>query len=493
MPTELGFLSLLPSLLAIILAIWTKRVVPSLLAGLGLGYVLLAEGNPLEAGISLFLALVRIFQEPSNVYVLLFTLLMGALTALLEQSGGMAGFRAWIDNRLRHFSQLRAKQRIVQLMAMACGTLLFIETNISILTTGTLFRPLFEHLRLSRAKLAYLCDTTSAPISVLFPFNAWGTFIMGTLVINGFDSPFLVLFSSITWNIYPLLAVGILLATILSSWHFSAMRHATDPPLTKQSKQIENEKASAKAPSQEAQLNPRPSWQARNMLFPLLAMLCGLPLFMLYTGWNQVEDPSLQGWQYLKEAFFAGEGAWSILMSSVLGLLVAAFWYRVQRLLSLRELFQTAKKGIIGMRHMALLIWLAFALTGLTKELHTGAYLASLIDSPFAAPLLPAAFFLLASLISFSTGTSWGTFAIGLSFVLPMCHALGADPVVCVAAVLGGGVFGDHCSPISDTTLISSVAAKCSHIVHVSTQLPYALLAGGLSLVFYIILGLLGS
>ena len=209
---------------------------------------------------------------------------------------------------------------------------------------------------------------------------------------------------------------------------------------------------------------------------------------MIYTGWSEVEA-GVPFFEHLKEAFLHGEGARSVFVAALIGVLTAVLFYRRQRLFSVTQAFRYVGQGAMKMRTLALLMLLAFALGALSKELQTGAYLAGILHEHVHFVWIPALFFVLSCLISFSTGTSWGTFAIVLSLVLPVTQATGADAAFCVAAVLGGGVFGDHCSPISDTTLISALAADCKLISHLNTQLPYALLAGAFSCVLYVAWG----
>ena len=487
MDSEYGFLSLLPSLVAILFALTTRRVLLALLLGLWGGYLILSAGDPLEATLQTVSALAATLESASNSYTLLFTFCIGALVALFQYSGGLSGFVVYVSRYLRRVSDSRAQSRVVQGIAACMGALLFVETNLSILTVGMLFRPLFDHLRLSREKLAYICDSTSASSCILLPFNAWGAYIMSVLLLSGFESPLSVLLQSVLFNFYPLLALLLLFTSIFFGFEIGAMRKAR--PTTGSS--IDSS-VSSSVDSQTPQLLPTTDSPPRvhNMLLPLSFMVFSMPFFMVYTGWSEVST-ELPFLQKLRDAFLQGEGAFSVLLAALFALSFAFLWYRRQRFFSLREACRKAEQGAIDMRLMALLMLVVFALGKLCKTLQTGEYIAGLLQGWISPGLLPLLFFLFACFVSFSTGTSWGTFAIALPLVMPVCVATGVDPRLCVAAVLGGGIFGDHCSPISDTTLISSLAAGCSHINHVRTQLPYALLSGILTALLYLLLGFL--
>ena len=518
-----GFLSLAPSLIAILLAILTRRVLLSLLLGLWTGYLIIAKGDPLSATLGMVEAIAATLASLSNTYTILFTLSIGGLVALLQYSGGVEGFLRYISAQLQRIPPRMSRSKLSQSMAIAMGMVLFIESNVSILMVGTLFRPLFDHIRVSREKLAYLCDSTSAPVCVLFPFNAWGAYILGILALNGFEDPLSVLLSSMVWNLYPILALLLLWATVIFGFELGGMRSLAKGTTSSGAPQVDAVKGTTSSGSPEAKkgllysprvLKPR----ARNMILPLMLMLVLMPLLMVYTGWSLVDEPLhlwahtdwnlvdkllylwahmdwnlvdklLHLWAHAQKAFLEGKGAFSVLMSSLFSLGFSLLWYRKQGICSWKEGFTQVEKGAMDMRTLAVLMLLAFTLGSLCKELQTGAYLASIIQGHVSSMWVPALFFVISGLISFSTGTSWGTFAVTLSLVLPVAEATGANTVLCVAASLGGGVFGDHCSPISDTTLIASLASGCRHISHVRTQLPYALLAGAITVLLYILLG----
>jgi len=485
-----GILSLLPPVIAIFLAIKTRQVYLSLITGIFLGYLVLASGNPWTAFLDTLEGLVTVFADAGNTRTILFCALVGGLLILIKRSGGVEGFLQFIHHRLLKHSDNSATK--VQLIAYITGLVVFVETSISALTVGSIFKPMFDKLKISREKLAYLTDSSSAPSSILIPFNAWGAFIMGLLMADGFTDPFGAMIKALPYNFYPILTVVIAFIVIGRNWNIGPMRQAEQMA-----------KISEGIPSgQSAELN-QDDWmdtpvipgiqpKSRNMLLPLGTMILSMPIILVYTGWEIISiEPNLSLGQKIFGAMGAGSGSKAVLTAVVLSLLVAAFLYKVSGIMRIKEWMEYTLKGSAAMLPLATLMLLAFAIGDICRLLGTGPFVASIASSWLNPALLPALVFLATSFIAFSTGTSWGTFAIMMAIALPISADLGANTSMVIAAVLGGGVFGDHCSPISDTTIISSLASGSEHIAHVRTQLPYALVAGGLSTGLYIFLGLM--
>lgn len=487
-----GFLSLLPPVIAIFLAIRTKQVFVSLIIGIWLGYIILAGWNPFIGSLNTVQAMVDVFKDDGNTRTVIFTLLIGALIGFIQRSGGVEGFITYVNGKLEKASTNDPEKKglYVRLLAGVTGMLIFVESNISVLTTGTLYRPIFDQLKISREKLAYICDSSSAPSCILIPFNAWGAYIMGLLVMQGFERPFAVLFSSIAFNFYPLLAVAILFWVIITNRDFGPMKKA-EKRAREEGKVIAD--GSTPMVSEEITVIPpvegKPQ-RAINMLVPILTMVLTMPAFLVYTGWSSVSWSASPGFfEVVFEAIGGGSGSASVTYAVLSALSIAAIMYGAQRLMTGKEMIDLTLKGMSGMITMALLMVLAFAIGSLCKTLGTGLYVAEVTKGWLSPALVPAIVFGVSCFIAFSTGTSWGTFAIMISIAVPMAQAFGTDTTLAVAAALGGGVFGDHCSPISDTTIISSMASASDHIDHVRTQMPYALLAGAITVVLYVIVG----
>lgn len=485
---EYGFWSLLPPLAAIVLAIRTKQVYLSLMTGIWLGWMIIHHWNPLTGTLATIQALVDVFKDAGNTRTIMFSALVGALIIFIQKSGGVQGFIHFLDKKLSRYEG-RNNRRMVQLISVVTGIVVFVESSISVLTVGALFRPIFDKLRISREKLAFLADSTSAPVCILIPFNAWGAFIMGLLLTQGFDRPFQVMMSSMVYNFYPMLALLMVLFIILSGRDFGPMKRAEQRTLEgtlmwPDARPMVSDEITAVEPV--TGIIPR----TRNMIIPIAVMVFMMPVMLVYTGWPEagIQD------NFFSTAMLAigqGSGSTSVLVSVITAILVSMLLYRIQGLFKIPEMVDLTMKGISGMMPLALLMLMAFAITAVCNELGTGRYVAEITRSWLSPGLVPFVIFLTSCFIAFATGTSWGTFGIMIAIAVPMAQSLGADVLLVIAAVLGGGVFGDHCSPISDTTIISSMASACDHIDHVRTQLPYAVVSGGIAACGYLILGLL--
>ena len=466
--SEPGWISLLPPLLAIVLAIWTRQVYLSLSAGIWLGWTILESWNPLAglaAGID---ATVAVFGDPGDTKVLLFTLVIGALIATVEASGGVRGFVAWLER-----NEWVTNGRRAQLLAWVVGVVVFIESNITVLVAGAVSRPLFDRFRVSREKLAYLIDSTSAPVCILIPLNAWGAYNLGILSGLGVTDPLGVFVRAVVLNFYAIAAVLLALATALWGIDLGPMKKAEDrtrrgellwPGATPV---VDEEVLSPKARAE-----PRP--RVANMVVPIGAMVLMMPVGLLVTGAGDLT---------------AGSGSTSVLWAVMAGLATAWLLLLGQKACDVHELVRIGLKGAGGLVPLALILLLALALGDVANALGTGRWVAQVTAGALPPVVFLPLVFLVAAGIAFSTGTSWGTFAIMLPIAVPAASALGLPLAPFVAASLSGGVFGDHCSPISDTTIISSMAAATDHIDHVRTQLPYALLAAAAATAGFVALG----
>lgn len=490
---EYGFLSVIPPIVAIILALRTKQVYIALLFGIWFSWLIIKSWNPLEGTLAMIEGLVNVFQSAGNTRTIMFSALVGALLIFIQYSKGVEGFINLINKKLEKLEDKRTgySRVMVQVLATFTGLLLFVETSISSLTVGTLYRPIFDKLKIPREKLAYIADSSSAPSSILIPFNAWGAFIMSLLLIQGIDKPFSVLMASIKYNFYPLLSIAIVFIVVFTKKDFGPMKKAekrtkeTGELMHKNSKPMISDVITS-FPSKEGV-----EAKAYNMIVPLLVMVCMMPINLIYTGWSSVEK-STSFLNHASEAIGKGSGSSSVLYAVIFALLIAITMYFIQGIVKPKEAVNLTLKGISELMPLALLMLFAFAIGDACKELETGMYVAEATKNWLSPELLPAVVFIISSFIAFSTGTSWGTFAIMLAISLPMATLHGADTTIVVAATLGGGVFGDHCSPISDTSIISSMASASDHIDHVKTQLPYALIGGVVTVILYLVLGFWG-
>jgi tetracycline resistance efflux pump len=463
------WVSILPPVLAIVLAIWTRQVYLSLGAGIWLGWMILDDWNPLSGLATAIEETVAVLASPGNANVILFTLVIGALIATIETSGGVRGFirylesREWVNNAKRS-----------QLLAWVIGVIIFIESNITVLVAGAVSRPLFDRYKVSREKLAYIIDSTSASICILIPLNAWGAYNLGILDSLGVEDPLGVLIGSIPLNFYALAAALLALVTIVWTVDVGPMKKAEV-----RTRGGETEWPESQPMIDESILSPEPNERiparAVNMIVPIVTMVLMMPLGLWITGGGDIR---------------AGSGATSVLWAVMTALAVAWILLLAQRGSTIDELTRTGLKGAGGLVPLALILLLALALGDVANALGTGDYVAQVTAGVLPPVIFLPLVFLVSGGIAFSTGTSWGTFAIMLPIAVPAAMTLGLPLAPFVAAVLSGGIFGDHSSPISDTTIISSMAAATDHIDHVRTQLPYAMTAGGLAVVAFALVGL---
>lgn len=468
MINEPTWTSLLPPLLAIGLAIWTRQVYVSLAAGLWLALTILSGWNPIQGLAGAVDQTVEVFGNGGSARAIMFTLVMGALIATVEASGGVRGFVNFLERRRWVNSARRS-----QLLAWVTGCVIFIESNITVLVAGSVARPLFDRYRCSREKLAYIIDSTSAPVCILVPANAWFAYNLGLLDGLGVADPLAVFLDSIAVNFYAIAAILLVLVAIWFGVDLGPMKRAE-----KRAARGERLWPDSTPMVDEDILSPTPDdtvpARAVNMILPIAAMVAFMPLGLFITGGGDITE---------------GEGSTSVLWSSLTGLAVAWALLLSQRAFDLPGLVKVALRGAGGLMPLALILLLALALGDAVRDLGTGDYVAQVTAGVMPNFIYLPLVFLVASGIAFSTGTSWGTFAIMLPIAVPAAMALDLPLAPFVAASLSGGIFGDHCSPISDTTIISSMASATDHIDHVRTQLPYALTGGAIAALMFGVLG----
>lgn len=462
--------SVVPPLLAIGLAIATRQVILSLSIGIWMGAWLLGAGNPLAAVGQAIEAVINVFGDAGDTRVLLFTLIIGALIATIEQLGGVRGFIALLQNRGWVTGAKRA-----QWLAFFTGVVVFIESNITLLIAGSISRPLFDRFAVSREKLAYIIDATSAPICVLIPLNAWGAVIVSLLASSGIDDPINVFIGSIAYNFYAIAAVLVCAFVIARGLDIGPMRKA----------QLRTLGGELLWPSATPMVDPavmadqmahQDSDAASTMLVPIVTLIITMPVALYVTGDGDIS---------------AGSGSTSVLWAVLLALTTVWVLGLVRRQTRIEELMQLFFKGAGGLLPVAMILLFSLALGDIANALGTGIYVAQLAQSAVTMAALLPLLFVLSAFIAFSIGSSWGTFAIMIPLAMQIVLALDVNASIFLAAVLSGAVFGDHASPISDTTVVASMAAATDHIDHVRTQLPYALLSAGIATLAFFAVGVL--
>ncbi len=452
-----GWLSILPPVIAIAMAIRTKQVYASLALYVVLGWTIMSGWNPFDGLTASVDTYLRAVTDPDNARVLLFSALIGAMITFTQASGGMEGFMRWVESR-----GLTQSPRSVGLVTILVSMAVFLESNFGLLVAGSVARPLADKVKMSREKLSYLIDATCSPKCILIPLNAWFAYVIGLLAAQGVGSPELLFFSTIPLNFYAILAIGLALFVAVADWNIGPMREA-EQRVREENKLLRDgaKPLMATEVTMAEALEGAPR-RAINMILPIGTMVLTVPVVLWATGGGNIK---------------AGSGSQAVLWGVIVGLLVAAVAYAAQRIMTLEEMSENLIKGVQGLVPLVIVLSLAFAIGITTRELGTGVFVAQAAQATLPLGLIPAIVFLLACFIAFATGTSWGTFAIMIPIVIPMVNLLGLHPALTVAAALGGGIFGDHCSPISDSTIVASMASATDHIDHVRTQLPYALLA----------------
>lgn len=465
---EPSWISVLPPAVAIALAIWTRQVYLSLAVGIWLGWTIFEGWNPAAGVATAIDRTIDVLGDAGNARVILFTLVIGALIATVEASGGVRGFVTWVENKKWVTGPRRA-----QALAWIVGVIIFVESNITSLVAGAVSRPLFDRFRVSREKLAYLIDSTSAAVCILIPLNAWGAYVLGILHTLEVDDPLGVFVASIPINFYAGITVALAGLTVLFNWNLGPMRAAEER--TKRNQLLS---PGATPMLDQSVLSPEPDThippRAINMVLPIATMVVMMPVALLITGEGDIRQ---------------GVGSTSVLWAVMAGLAMAWVLLLAQRAYNIDKLTRTGLKGAGGLVSLALVLLLALSLAAVARELETGPFIAGAVADVLPPVIFVPLVFLVAAGIAFSTGTSWGTFAIMIPIAVPAAIALDLPLAPFIAACLSGGVFGDHCSPISDSTIISSMAAATDHIDHVRTQLPYALTSAAIATIAFALLG----
>ncbi len=443
------------------MALLSRQVFVSLLSGIIIGELILSGGNLYAFVPDTIERLLAQFSEGWKIKTLFFVIMVGSIIRLISASGGIEAFIFYVRQK-----QIKSK-RDTLLMGYIIGIVIFLESSITALVVGTLTKPLAKCYKISNAKLAYLCDSTSSPVCSLFPFNGWGALLLGLIgvqiaegVIDGNKLSLLVY--AIPLNFYAIVTMLLLLYVIFTGRDFGPMKKA-ESTAQQESRDCESEYVHSGV-------------SMGVMFYPIVVMLLSVPLFLYLSGNGNILE---------------GSGSSAIFYAVLVSLVFMFVFYIVKGVMSVETYIKEVKDGAGNMVEIGAILLLAFSLGEVTVEMGTGPYLASLVEGMLNPSYLAGLVFLVAALIAFATGTSWGTFSIMIPIALPMAAVLGSDFSLVIAAVISGGVFGDHCSPISDTTIISSMAADCDHIEHVRTQLPYAMLSGLISLVLFMVFGLL--
>ena len=470
------FFSLLPPVIAIVLALNTKEVYTSLLVGIASGALLYANGNLELALNTLFFnedgGMITKLSDSGNVGILAFLVMLGILVALMNKAGGSAAFGRWASTHIHS----RAGAQFATLML---GVMIFVDDYFNCLTVGSVMRPVTDRQKVSRAKLAYLIDSTAAPICIIAPVSSWAAAVTSSVPEGSGINGFTMFLRTIPYNYYAVLTVVMSLFLIFTGAEFGPMKLNED-----NAKNGDLFTTTDRPYGDDVDDGNDTNGHVIDLLAPVLVLIAACIFGMGYTG------GFFEGVDFIT-AFADCNASAGLVLGSSIALLFTFVFYRVRSVMTFQDFAACIPEGFKAMVSPMLILSLAWTLSGMTGLLGAKYYVANLLGNSAAALqyLLPFIIFLVAVFLAFATGTSWGTFSILIPIV---CHAFpnGEMLVVSIAACLSGAVCGDHCSPISDTTIMASAGAHCSHVNHVSTQLPYAITAAACSAVCYVITGL---
>ena len=462
--------ALLPPVIAIALALITKEVYSSLFIGIVMGGLLYANFNLEEAILHVFNdGIVSVLADSYNIGILVFLVLLGAMVSLLNKAGASAAFGRWAETNI--------KSRVgAQLASVLLGCLIFIDDYFNCLTVGSVMRPVTDKHKVSRAKLAYMIDATAAPICIIAPVSSWAAAVASFAE----DGQGLNLFiQAIPFNFYAILTVIMMVTLSVMKFDFGPMaiheRNATElGDLFSGANQYAN--------VVEAEDDGRAI--VLDLILPVIFLIAACIIGMIYSG------GFFDGASFI-EAFSNADASVGLMLGSAFSLVFAFIYFGIRRTVTLRQMMETLPEGFKAMVPAILILTFAWSLKAMTDSLGAKLFVETLVKTYAQgfAMFLPAIVFLIGCFLAFATGTSWGTFGMLIPIVqgvFPMDNPLG---IICISACMAGAVCGDHCSPISDTTIMASAGAQCDHVSHVSTQLPYALTVAGVSFVAYVIAG----
>ena len=469
------FWSLVPPLVAIILALITKEVYSSLFVGIVVGGLFYSNFNIKEGFLTIFTdktdgGLLAKLSNSGNVGILIFLVVLGIMVVLMNKAGGSAAYGEWAKKTIK-------TRKGALLSTFVLGVLIFIDDYFNCLTVGSVMRPVTDTHKVSRAKLSYIIDSTAAPVCIIAPISSWAAAVAGIAAdipgINGLE----LFIRAIPYNFYALLTIVAMLTLIFTNTDFGPMltheRNAqlNDDIFTTESRPYEENTTAVKA-----------NGKVIDLVFPVIVLIISCIIGMIYTG------GFFEGESFIN-AFANCVAPVGLLLGSVAALIITFVFYMIRRVLTFQEFMSCLPEGFKAMVPAILILTFAWTLSGITGLLGADVFVGGLLENSKGAVqiLLPVIVFCIAVFLAFATGTSWGTFGILLPIVVPILDPSSEILIITVSATLAGAVCGDHCSPISDTTIMASTGAQCDHINHVSTQLPYAILVAAVSAVNYIL------
>ena len=464
--------ALLPPLVAIVLALITKEVYSSLFVGIVVG-ALIYSGFKFEGTVTQIFegGIIKVLSDSYNVGILIFLVILGSVVCMMNKAGGSAAFGRWASKKIH--TRVGA-----ELAAIILGILIFIDDYFNCLTVGSVMRPVTDRHHVSRAKFAYLIDATAAPVCIIAPISSWAAAVSG--FVEGQDG-LAIFVRTIPYNFYAILTIVMMVGMVLMKTEFGAMRtheiNALNGDLyTTSARPYEN------ATDDET---PNPRGKVIDLVIPIVMLVICCVISMIYTG------GFFSGTDFVT-AFSQSDASTGLAMGSAFGLVFAIIFYMIRRVINFRDCMGCIPEGFKAMVPAIMILTFAWTLKAMTDSLGAAVFVEEAMRSVAGGieVILPAIIFLVGCGLAFATGTSWGTFGILIPIVVAVFEKSSPEMmIISMSACMAGAVCGDHCSPISDTTIMASAGAQCDHVTHVSTQLPYAILAAAVSFVTYIVAG----
>ena len=470
----------LPPVIAIGLALITKEVYSSLFLGIFVGGLMYTNFQFMPTVIHVFdNGIIANLSDGWNVGILIFLVILGTMVQLMNAAGGSAAFGKWSDEHIK--SRVTA-----QLCVVALGCLIFIDDYFNCLTVGSVMRPVADKHKVSRAKLAYLIDATAAPVCIIAPISSWAAAVTGFVDgVEGLD----LFISAIPYNYYALLTIGMMIIMTILKIEFGPMATHEKNALEKGDIYTTPDRPYADAESKPASSKGK----VIDLVFPIVLLIVMCVIGLVYTGGFFSGDCSFG------EAFGNSDASLGLTYGSFFALVITVVWFMARKILTFREMMDLIPEGFKAMVPAILILTFAWTLKTMTDSLGLKDFIAEIVVgfSDGMVAMLPAIVFIIACVMAFATGTSWGTFGVLIPIVVAAYTIPGVGFVegkealatILISACMAGAVCGDHCSPISDTTIMASAGAQCNHVNHVNTQLPYALTVAGISFVSYIFAG----
>ena len=464
--------ALVPPIIAILLALITKEVYSSLIIGIVVGGFIYAGGN-FETAINhvLFDGFVASLSDSYNMGIIVFLVLLGALVAMMNKAGGSAAFGRWASKHI--------KSRVgAQLATILLGCLIFIDDYFNCLTVGSVMRPVCDEKKVSRAKLSYLIDATAAPICIIAPISSWAAAVAGFAKGAGADSGISLFINAIPYNFYAIFTIIMMVVLAVAKLDYGPMRLHEKNALEKGDLFTTGDRVASD------DIDANPKGRVPDLIIPVVVLIIACVFGMIYSG------GFFSGENFI-DAFSNSDASVGLVIGSAIAFVFTVVYLLVRRVISFKDAMGSLPEGFKAMVPAILILTCAWTLKAMTDSLGAKIFISQLVEGSAGAlkMFLPAIIFLIAVGLSFATGTSWGTFGILIPIVLSVFPA--GDPlmIVSISACMAGAVCGDHCSPISDTTIMASAGAQSNHINHVSTQLPYAMTVAGISFVTYVLAG----